>query len=170
MSRTSKALTLIELLISVLLISAILGATWIIYSTGFKVFSNQLSRYDIKDQMSLAFITMTTELRQALSITEATATSVTFTADINSDGVSETIQYTWSGAAGAPLNRISGAETKELVRSINSLAFSYYAANSSTPLVFPVTASEVQMVGVDATASSGDETFQLRTNIYLGTI
>lgn len=166
-----NGLTLIELLISIMLVSAVLGAIWMIYGTGLEVFYNQMFRYDIKDQINLAFITMTKELHQTLSITAATATSVTFTADINSDGVNETIQYTWSGTPGAPLNRVVGSSTNTLVRSVNSLAFSYYAANSNTtPLSFPVTVTQVQLIAIDATAIKGSETFRLRTKVYLRTI
>lgn len=169
MFRTFKGLTLIELLISVMLISVMLGAVWLIYSAGFNVFYNQVSRYDIKDQMSLAYITMTNELHQATAITAATATSVTFTADIDSDGASETIQYTWSGTIGAPLNRVVGAATKTLVRSVQSLGFSYYNTDNVL-LSIPVTLANVHLVAVDGTAVKGSETFHLRTNIYLQTI
>ncbi|MCX5665675.1 MAG: prepilin-type N-terminal cleavage/methylation domain-containing protein [Candidatus Omnitrophica bacterium] len=166
MSRTSKGLTLIELLISVMLISVILGAIWVVYSTGVIVFSGQTSRYDIKDETSLAFITMTKELHQALSITAATATSVTFTADLDNNGVNETIQYTWSGTAGAPLNRVVGAATRTLVRSVQSIAFTYYNDNNVL-LSVPVTLANVHLVAVDTTAIKVDETFRLRTKIFL---
>lgn len=169
--RHRNGLTLIELLISVMLISVMLGAIWMIYGTGTKVFYSQASRYDIKEQINSAFTTMARELRQALSITAATATSVTFTADLDSDGANETIQYAWAGTAGAPLNRVEGASTKTLVRSINSLAFSYYAENSNiTPLSFPVTVGQIKLVAFDATAVKGSETFRLRTKVYLRNI
>lgn len=162
-------LTLIELLISIMLISAMLGAMWVIYNTGFDVFYGQLSRYDIKDETALAFITMTRELHQASSITAATAASVTFTADLDSDGVNELIQYAWSGIAGEPLNRVVGAETKTLIRSVQSIAFTYYDTNNVL-LSVPVTLANVHLVAPDATAIKGDETFHLRTKIFSQTI
>jgi len=166
---TKKGLTLIELLISIMLISAMLGAIWVVYSTGFNVFYGQVSRYDIKDETALAFITMTKELHQASSITAATATSVTFTADIDSNGVNETTQYTWSGAAGAPLLRIDGAVTKTLIRSVQSVAFTY-CNTDNVLLSVPITLANVHLVAVDATAVKGSETFHLRTKIFLQTI
>lgn len=170
MSRTSKGLTLLELIISVLLISIMLSAVWTIYHAGFTVFYNQVSRYDIKDQLSSAFITMTNELQQATSVTAATATSAVFYADINSDGIDEKIEWTWSGVSGAPLEeRVNDTETKALVRSISAFAFSYYGANNVL-LSFPVTLSEIQLVAVDAVAVKGDETFHLRTKICMRTI
>lgn len=170
MSRTSKGLTLLELIISVLLISIMLVAVWTIYHTGFTVFYNQVSRYDIKDQLSLAFITMTNELQQATSVTAATAASAVFYADINSDGIDEKIEYAWSGVSGAPLEEIiNDTETKALARSISAFAFSYYGANNVL-LSFPVTLSDIQLVAVDAAAIKGDETFHLRTKIRMRTI
>lgn len=169
-TRTAKnGLTLIELLISVLLISTMLGTVWAIYHTGFTVFYNQLSRYDIKGETSLAFMTMTGELHQALSVTAATATSITFTADLDSNGVNETIQYTWSGVAGAPLNRVVGTATRTLVHSVQDLMFSYYNTNNVL-LSVPITVADVHLVAVDATAVKGNETFHLRTKIFLETI
>jgi Tfp pilus assembly protein PilV len=170
MSRTSKGLTLIELLISVMLISAMLGAIWAIYSVGSEVFYGQLSRYGIKDETSLAFITMTKELHQASSITAATATSVTFTADLDNNGANETIQYIWSGAVSAPLNKVVNASvTTTLIRSVRGITFAYYDTNN-IPISVPVSAPNlpnVHLVAVDATAVKGNEAFHLRTKIFL---
>lgn len=163
---TKAGLTLIELLISVLLISVMLGAVWVIYQTGFDVYYGQISRENIKSAASLAFISMTNELRQAFSVTAATITSLTFTADIDGNGVNETIQYTWSGLAGAPLNRVAGSSTAALIRSVSSLAFTYYGANNAL-LNFPVTPSQVRLVLMDATSVSGSESFHLRTKVQL---
>lgn len=172
MSRTSKGITLVELLISVMLISVMLGAMWVVYSMGSKIFYGQLSRYNIKDETSLAFTTITKELHQAFSVTDATATSITFTTDLDSDGVYEEIEYSWSGVAGSPLDRSvtippsTDAITRPLVCSAQSVAFTYYNTNNvllSTPIILP----SVHLVAVDVTAVKGDETFHLRTNIFL---
>jgi prepilin-type N-terminal cleavage/methylation domain-containing protein len=167
---TERGLTLIELLISIMLISAMLGAVWAIYSAGFNIFYGQLSRYDIKDETSLAFITMTKELHQAVSVTAATATSVTFTSDPDNNGVDETIEYRWSGEARSSLERVvDDGAPKILVRSVQSMAFTYYGTNN-VPLSVPVTLADVRLVAVDAIAVKGDETFHLRTKIFLQTI
>lgn len=173
MFRTHKALTLIELLISVLLISVMLGAVWLIYHTGFQVFYSQYARENIKAQAASAFLTMTNELHQALSITAATSNSITFTADLDSDGISETIQYVWSGALDAPLNRVIGAQTTQIVRSVNNQAdqplFTCYGANN-TLYDFPLTASQLQnmqLIMIDLITISNNEPFHLRTNVQL---
>ncbi len=165
--RTSeKGLTLIELLISILLVSVMLGAIWIVFNTSFKVFYGQNSRQDIKAQTSQAFYVMTNELHQALSVTSATATAITFTIDSNSDGVNEAVQYIWSGTSGQPLNKVVGAQTTQLVRSVSNLSFTYYGTNS-TQLSFPVSSSQVRLIAIDLTSTSGDESFHLRTRIKL---
>lgn len=184
MSRTSKerspwrGLTLIELLISVLLISAMLEAIWVVYSTGSNVFSGQLSRYDIKNETSLALTIMTKELHQAIAISTTqlpTATSLTFTADLDNNGTTETIQYAWSGISGAPLNKLIGnppVATKALVRSVKSLTFSYYNTDN-TLVAAPVSAlnvPNVHLLAVDVTSAKGEETFRLRTKIFLQTL
>ena len=49
---------------------------------------------------------LASELYAAQTITARSATSITFTvADRNADSNPETIQYSWSGVAGQPLNR-----------------------------------------------------------------
>lgn len=167
MSRTSKGLTLVELLICVLLISLMLIATSAIYHTGYNVFYNQFSRQNIKDQTSYAFLMMTNELHQALSVTAATTASITFTTDLNNDGVNETIQYTWSGTSGQPLNRVVGTQTTQMVRSVSSLSFTYYGTNN-TQLSFPIVdLTQVKLVAIDLTTTSGSESFHLRTRIQL---
>jgi Tfp pilus assembly protein PilV len=163
---TKKGLTLIELLISALLISAMLGAIWIIFHTGYTVFYGQYSRQNIKSQASYAFYTMTNELHQAFSVTAATATGITFTMDSDNNGINETVQYTWPGTSGQPLNRVVGAQTMQLVRSISNLSFTYYGTNN-TLLSFPVTASQVRLVSIDLTTASGSESFHLRTKVQL---
>lgn len=166
-------MTLIELLISTLLISLMLGAIWVVYHTGYQVFYSQHSRQDIKNQASYAFITMTNELHQALSVTAATAGSMTFTADINSDGLNETITYSWSGVAGDPLNRVVGAQTLILARSVNNPPplndnplFTYYGVNNADLGTSP-SVSQVRLVEIDLTTKSGDESFHLRTKVKL---
>ncbi|MFH0763588.1 MAG: prepilin-type N-terminal cleavage/methylation domain-containing protein [Candidatus Omnitrophota bacterium] len=173
MRADKRGLTLIELIISVALIAIMLGAVWVVYNTSYNVFYGQFSRQNIKDQASRAFITITDELHQALSITTATAASITFTADMNSDGCIETIQYSWSGVSGQPLNRIVGAQTTALARSVDNPApladnslFTYYGANNTRLGSSPVI-SQIRLVMIDLYTTSGSETFHLRTKVLL---
>ncbi len=162
-SRTG--LTLIELLITLVLMFALVGVLWGVFNTGLTTTVTESLRSSIKGESGRGIIRMGNELRQALSVTTAQATNLTFTADTDNDGVAESIQYTWGGTAGNPLNRVAST-TFPLVNSVNSLAFSYYDSNNNL-LSFPVTASQVRVVGVNITAKSQDETFQTRSEYRL---
>jgi prepilin-type N-terminal cleavage/methylation domain-containing protein len=170
MNMKKDGLTLIELLISVMLISVMLVAVWMVYSAGFGAFYTQLARYDIKDETSLALITITKELHQAVAVTDATASSITFTADLDNDGVNKEIQYIWAGPSGAPLNKVTDAvTTKALINSVQNFTLSYYGAGNIL-IPAPVNASglsKVRLVAIDITAVKGDEVFHLCTKVFL---
>jgi len=159
-------LTLLELLITLALISILLGAIWLVFNSGTRAFYNQWTRIGIKGEVGRGFFSMSQELRQATSIVSATQTALTFTLDSDSNGVDETLQYTWSGTAGTPLNRVSVSPTPSftipVVKSVNNLAFSYYDASNNL-LSFPVPISQVKLVAIDLTAADRDETFNLRS-------
>ncbi len=165
MSRIYKGVTLIELLITVVLVSILLGAICMVYNVGFKAFYAQWTRTGVKGQAGRTFINAARELRQAASVTGAQQSNLTFSADTDNNGVDETIQYIWSAVAGEPLQRISSVTTP-VVDSVNSLAFSYYDANNNL-LSFPVTPSQVRLVAIDIIVTDKDETFHLRSNIDL---
>lgn len=161
----STGMTLIELLITMVLMFALVAVIWGVFNTGFATTVTESLRTSLKGDSSRGFIKMGNELRRALSVTSAQATSLTFTADTDNDGVDETIQYTWSGIAGEPLNRVSGG-THPLVNSISALSFSYYDSGHNL-LSFPVTASQVKSVRADITAADEDESFRLRSEYRL---
>jgi len=157
--------TLIELLITIVLVSILLGSIWVVYSVGSKTFYTQWTRTGVKGQAGRTFINIAGELRQATSITGAQATNLSFTLDSDNNGIARTLQYTWSGVVGEPLNRISSVTTPA-VDSVNSLAFSYYDENNNL-LSFPVTPSQVRLVAIDISVTDKEETFHLRSNIEL---
>ncbi|TBR18234.1 prepilin-type N-terminal cleavage/methylation domain-containing protein, partial [bacterium] len=152
--------TLMELIITCVLISILLGVIWLVYFAGFKSFDSQMSRSNIKGEAGRLLESMGNELRQTVSISSAQQTNLSFSVDTNGDGLNETIQYNWSGVAGDPLNQTWSSLVIPVISSINSLAFSYYDSNNSL-LSFPVTASQVRLVAIDFTVSKADETFHL---------
>ena len=159
-----SGLTLLELIITLVLVSVLTGAIYAVYDTGFRTFYTQNTRSGVKGETGRLFLNVAGELRQATSVTSAQAASVTFTLDSDSNGLDETLQYTWSGTAGAPLNRVASSPapsyTIPVVSSVTSAAFSYYDSNDNL-LSFPVTASQVRLVAVDLTVTDKDETFHL---------
>jgi len=161
----SGGLTLLELLVTLALISVLLGAIWLVFYSGSKVFYGQWSRIGIKGQASRMFLNMSGELRQATSMVSATETSLSFTLDSDQNGVDETLQYIWSGTGGAPLNRVlvspAPSFTTPVVNSVSQLQFSYFDSSNNL-LSFPVSPSQVKLVAVDVTVADRDETFHLR--------
>jgi len=157
----STGMTLIELLITMVLMFALVAVIWGVFNTGFTTTATESLRTSLKGDSGRGFIKMGREFRKALSVTSAQATGLTFTADTDNDGIEETIQYTWNGTAGQPLNRVSGG-TQPLVNSVSVLSFSYYDSNHNL-LSFPVTASQVKSVGADITVADEDESFRLRS-------
>lgn len=160
-----RALTLIELMITMALMFALVGVLWGIFNTGFTTAVTESLRSSIKGESGRGIITLGSELRQALSVTTAQAANITFTADTDDDGAAESIQYIWAGAAGNPLNRVA-ATTFPLVNSVSTVSFSYYDSNNNL-LAFPVTASQVRVVGIDITVTNENETFRTRSQVRL---
>ena len=160
-------------MVTIAFISILLGATWAVYDVSFKAFNSQISRQGVIPEVERALYEFGAALRQATSVTAAVpgpgptpAPSMTFIADTDYNGVNETIRYTWGGTAGNPLNRVvtigaSPSTTTVVIRSVQSLSFSYYDANNNL-LSSPVTAANVRRVTVDLTAKNGDESFTIR--------
>ena len=157
---------------SVVLVSFLLGAIWMAYNTGLKLFSSQGSRGGIKGQAGRFLINISQELRQASLLTSAQSAGLTFKLDTDNNGVDETIQYSWSGVSAAPLNKVIVSTvpaftlTTPVINALNSLSVSYYDANNNL-LSFPVTASQVRIAFIDCSAQDNDETFSLRSQIRL---
>lgn len=163
--RNCRGLTLMELIVTIALVSGLLGAVWVLYQTGFCVFYDQELRAGLKGGSGRGVERLAGELRQAISVTTAQATNMSFSYDADDDGDDDAVQYAWSGAAGDALYRVADA-TAPLVDSVSSLAFSYYDGSNNL-LSFPVTASQVRAVTVNVTVSGRDESFTLRLQTRL---
>ncbi len=160
-----RGLTLLEMMMALALVSSLLVGMWVVFQAGYGIFHDQLSRTGIKGEAARAFHHLAAELRQATSLTSAAQTNLTLTLDTDGNGADESIQYTWSGTSGAAFNRTADVTTA-LVKTVNSLSFSYYDSSNSL-LAFPVTVSQVKTVAIDLTAAQGDETFELRSQVKL---
>ena len=161
-----RSFTLLELLIAVSLVSVLLGALWTVYDCGSSVFYSQETRSRIKGEAGRALSAMSRELRQASSITNAQAANLTYSADVDNNGVPELVQYAWSGVSGSPLNRVVSSLITPLIGSVNIVSFSYYDAGNNL-LVFPVTPSQVRLVEINVTAADKGETCTMRTKADL---
>ncbi len=159
-----------ETMITLVLVSFLIIALSTMYLGGFKVAYSQIKRGGVKGEVGRTFINMAQELRQATSITTAQGANLIFTLDSDSNGVDETVRYTWGMVAGNLFNRIQVSPlpsyTTPVVNSVQNLSFSYFGV-SNNPLNPPVIAAQIRAVTVNITVTDGDETFQLRTEIKL---
>ena len=98
-------MTLAELSVALAVVATLMVATGsIMILTGRSVAITAAQAAEARTDDVLT--TFATEHRMALSITERTPTSITFTvADRDGDGVPETIRYAWSGKSGDPLTK-----------------------------------------------------------------
>ncbi len=166
--KPEDALTLVELMIAMIFVSFLLGAVWMVYNVSFKAFTGQTTRGGITPEVERALFELGSDLRQADSVTAAQAASLTITADTDSDGAAETIQYAWDGTSGSPFNKVTTV-TRPVVHFVSSMAFAYYDANNNL-LSFPVAASQVRRVVITMTVTSGSESFTVRTSTDLRSI
>jgi prepilin-type N-terminal cleavage/methylation domain-containing protein len=105
---TRAGMTLAELSVSLAVIATLMvatGSVMVLTGRSVSITAAQAAESRIDDLVS----TMASEQRMALTVTQSTPTSVTFTvADRDGDGVPETIRYAYS------------ATTKELTRQVNA--------------------------------------------------
>lgn len=98
-------MTLAELSASLAIIATLMvaiGSVMVLTGRAVGISATQAAEVQVDDVVG----TFASEHRLALTVTERTPTSITFTvADRDGDGVSETIRYAWSGVAGDPLTR-----------------------------------------------------------------
>jgi len=111
----------------------------------------------------------------AEDIEEADTATLTFQADIDGDGNTETVRYAWSGTAGDPLTREewewnSGDET--LAENVENLSFSYFRFDEDTPMSAPLSTAtdraDVRRIGIGLTVrseSNEPEMMTLRSSV-----
>lgn len=152
--------TLIELILVIMLISVLLGAITFTFVVGLRAWDVGMLHGGIKKDASYSLRLVSEEMRQATSITAANENDVTFLADLDRNGLDETVTYSWSGVLGENFNRIQGATTLPLARDVQNAQFKYYDASNNL-LSFPVTASSVRVVEITLQLKREDETIQL---------
>ena len=103
---------------------------------------------------SLTLEDITAELRDAVYFKQRTATSVMFTVpDRDGDGDVETIRYSWSGTAGAPLNReYNGGTAVATLDNVHAFSLVYnLTTNAISNKLLLVVTNESSLTSQDAT-------------------
>lgn len=154
-----SGLTLIELILVIVLISILLGAITFTFVVGLRAWDVGMLHGGIKKDASYTLRIMSEEMKQATSITSANQNDITFRADLDGNGVDETITYIWSGVVGENFNRTQGTTTTAVARNVQNAQFQYYNANNNL-LSFPVTASLVRLVELTLQLKKENESIQ----------
>jgi prepilin-type N-terminal cleavage/methylation domain-containing protein len=194
LNKKEKGFTLIEILISIAIISLIIGAVGAFQAGIFK--SNRLIQSGLLNQQQAKKLIrpFAEEVRGANISSQGaypieTATDITFSfyTDINNDGLTEKIEYyvengefIKSVIEPDPITYEYNEENTEVTKVIRDIiegpTFYYYGdgytgSSTSTPLTSPVTPNEIKVVKVVVRINSSDssevEPFEVSTQVTL---
>ncbi|MFH0887521.1 MAG: prepilin-type N-terminal cleavage/methylation domain-containing protein [bacterium] len=154
-----KGLTLVELLISMAVMSLLFLVIFETFSTAFKIYSGETSRTDNLAEANRAMDTMQKELRFAREMRSAAATNVSFWYfDENSNSTSEAseiITYSWNGTAGGDIIRAKGTSSNILAKKVQSFGITY---NSGT-------LANIRTITLSLQIKEGDESIYLHSTV-----
>ncbi len=99
------------------------------FTASMRIFTSEMSEADTSLETHRAMERMTKELRGALQIVSAEASSITFWYnDLNGDGTmeaNETVTYSWTGASPGYINRTVQTSTQEVSSGIMNFSLTY---------------------------------------------
>ena len=172
-----SGITLIELLISALLFSAIIAAAVLMLSTGLKIWSSGKDRLDIRQNGNLAMERMvryleTSNYNSPVGVSVAAANNTTFYADTDNNGTVEAVTLTYD-AVNKRINITIGAGGTALILSpdVQSLAFSYYDNSGPSVLLSPLPLNKdqrdsISVINISLTMSKGNDTVTLNSSAF----
>lgn len=154
----SNGFTLIEIVITIVLVSILAGIAAMIILQGVRAYSDERSRGDVHYQARIAMGRMAREIRvirSAADITSYTPTNLRFT-DVNG----ATVGFEWINPT---LNRWNGVSNDVLANGINPFSFSYFMSDGVTPAVLP---ADLWFVEITMTSQQGTESLPMRTRVH----
>ncbi|HEX8911646.1 MAG TPA: prepilin-type N-terminal cleavage/methylation domain-containing protein [Humisphaera sp.] len=134
--RPRRALTLVELSMSLAVLGVILAATASVVVVAARALAAQSSNPGaLAASARSATDQIVDDLAVATAITEQTATAVTMTVpDRNGDGAAETVRYAWSGVAGDPVTRsYNGGTAVAIATDVRAFNLSYLTKTAGPP-------------------------------------
>ena len=129
-------MTLVELTVSLALVSILVLACGSMLTVAAKAMSNDKSNVGTDATAARAAADMVVDdLKVATAVTEQTARAITMTVpDRDGDGLPETIRYAWSGVAGDPLTRAyNGRAAGTVAANVRALNFGYLSKTVGKP-------------------------------------
>lgn len=184
-----KGITLLELLIFSAIFVTALGAVYLMYFTSHTTFIRGVNKSDLQQNARVAMEMMARELRMAgydpsnaiplqgsqTAIQAASASDITFIADVTGDNVSDWVRYrlqgnqviretsSWVGGAWTPNPAAQG----ELADSVSALSFAYYDGSNTVTATLASVRRITIGVTVQNTAARKTETFPLTIDLRL---
>jgi prepilin-type N-terminal cleavage/methylation domain-containing protein len=159
--RQQNGFTLMEIVITIVLITIVAGIAAMIILQGVRSFSSGRSKSDLQYRTALALERMERDIRTIgttpaglPAIVTMTASSLTYT-DVNNSAAG----FSWTSPV---LSRWNGASYDTLATGVSACSFSYLKQDLSTS----ATASTVWFIDVAMTTQDADATIQTRTRIH----
>lgn len=166
-----SGLTLIEVLVSIGLISVLIGAVTFVSLMVFRAWPVESAHTDQRLEASNVLETMLKDLRSAFEISSAEANQITFWQDRNDNGrkdiPDEERSFFWSGTVGEGLYRRNQdlSLNQQILSNINNFSISYFDADNQI-LAVPVTdLALIRALNVVFESQIDDEVINLRFNV-----
>lgn len=158
----SKGFTLIEMIITIVLVSVLAGLAAVIILQGIRAYSDEQSRTDVHYQARLALERITREARQIPSCAAIAGAA----------NPSDTLQFT--DASGTLVTFTVNGATKVLSRGGDILAtgvtsaqpFRFLGKDGTTETTSCISPNDIWFVEIDLTDTQGSETLRMRTRVH----
>jgi prepilin-type N-terminal cleavage/methylation domain-containing protein len=159
-----RAFTLVELLVSMLLLSMAAATLVSVLTVTLRIWTPVRGRADIVEDGSQSIDMITRDLSIAHTVTAATASTITITADVTGDSIDDTVSYSLSGTV---LQRTLNGVAQNLARNAQAVAFTY--RNTSNIVFVPITQADrdtIRVVTIVLTMTQADETTTFGSSAY----
>jgi hypothetical protein len=165
---SGRAVTLVEMVVSLTIVSILLGACGSVMLLASRVIGISAAGPAVSMAVAdAAADQVAADLHMALQITERTATAVTFTVpDRNGDSTPETLRYAWAGA-GSPLTRqYNGqpAPAASMAENVQLFNLDWLLRTAGPPP--PVESPEQLLVSRDWPMSDDRKAYTIKSNAW----
>ena len=164
-----RGLTLVELIITVVILPILIFTIGYSFVIGLRLWNQGYTRADIRTRLSQALELVSKQLRQAKSIDELTAGSITFTADLG-DGDDTYRVYMYHGADSEPNPPYTQQGSYELRWAKSTVTYGSGAVlvadvKRPVPPSSKPFSQNGNVITLDLVVERGDETVAMATNV-----
>lgn len=168
--KKQEGFTLIELIIVIVLFSILAIAVFWTFVVGLRAWGSGMDRAIIRQDANLAIERMVREISQASEISMAKSDEIQFDADLDGDGLVETIKFDVSNDNNLERTEvITGPDiVVTIARNVQDFTLRYLDGDNDT-LLIPVagpTQDDIRVIVISLTLDDGDETITLSSSVY----